>query len=286
MAQRTCLNCVYACWDPEAWLRCLATGEPLVPRCANHPRWPGEVHDVPGVPCRNYQPRLPEPVGDLRRIPLSKGQYALVDAADYDWLSQYKWHLCGGGYAARAEKGKRVLMHRQIMEPPDKMFVDHIDGNRANNCRANLRICTPAENQRNQRKKRDSASRFKGVGYLRNSKRCHAKLVFEGRTVWLGQFDSEPEAARAYDGAAVRYFREFARLNFPEEWPPERRQEIYDKYPLPPDEPKTAKGKPKNLLAKTPSRKGRKRATQDAQRKAKKKPARKTAKSKARTKTT
>lgn len=226
MAKGSCYDCVYVWVDPERWLRDLFMGRTLVPMCANHPNWPGELRDVPGVPCCNFRPRHVEPEGDVKRIPMGDGRYALVDAADYEWLNQYQWHLCGGGYAARCEKGKRILMHREIMKPPKGMVVDHIDANRANNCRANLRVCTPGENQRNQRKQRNSASQYKGVGYLKNCKRCHAKLVFEGETVWLGHFDSEPEAARAYDRKAVELFGEFANLNFPEEWPKERREQV------------------------------------------------------------
>ncbi len=227
VAKRSCYDCVYAWFDAERWLRDLWAGRPLAPMCANHPNWPGQLREVPGVPCCHFRPRHVEPEGDVKRIPMGDGRYALVDAADYEWLNRYQWHLCGGGYAARCEKGKRILMHREIMKPPKGMVVDHIDANRSNNCRANLRVCTPGENQRNQRKQRGSACPYKGVGYLKNCKRCHAKLVFEGETVWLGHFDSEPEAARAYDRAAVELFGEFARLNFPEEWPTERRERVY-----------------------------------------------------------
>lgn len=221
MARRACYDCVYVRVDPDGWLRSLAAGEAVLPKCANHPQWPGQLREVPGRPCANFRARLaaPENGGAVKRIALSDGQYALVDAADYEWLNAYHWHLCSGGYAARSEKGKRILMHRQIMDPPQGMVVDHIDGNRANNCRSNLRVCTRAENQRNQRKQRGSASGYKGVGYLKGSDRCHAKLVFEGKTIWLGHFDNEVEAARAYDRAAVECFGEFAHLNFPEEWP-------------------------------------------------------------------
>lgn len=218
MATRKCYDCVYVQVDAEGWLRELGVGQPMLPRCANHPQWAGELREVPGVACENFRAAADEPGGsEVKRIPLSDGQYALVDAADYAWLSQYHWHLCSGGYAARSEKGKRILMHREIMQPPKGMVVDHVDGSRANNCRGNLRVCTRAENQRNQRKQRGSACGFKGVGYLKGSKRCHAKVVFEGKTVWLGHFDDEVAAARAYDAKAVELFGEFACLNFPED---------------------------------------------------------------------
>ncbi len=230
MAIRICLNCVYVCCDPNEWVLCEIRGEPLVPRCANHPRWPGQLHDVPGTPCRNYQPKPPEPDESddtVRRIPLSNGQFVLVDAADYEWLSRYHWHLTGGGYAARCENNKRILMHREIMQPPPGKFVDHINHQRGDNRRRNLRNCTCAENQQNQRRQICSKSRFKGVRYLRHSRRPYAKLVFRRQQVWLSFFDEEAAAARAYDYAAVRYFGPFAELNFPEEWPPPRRQEVY-----------------------------------------------------------
>ncbi len=222
-----CHNCLYSICDPELWLRWLWKGEPIVPRCANHPRWPGRLHDVPGIACRNYRPRPVLPRGDaVRLIPLGDGHYAYVDAADYEELSRYAWHL-NGGYAVRHEKGKRIYMHREIMQAPQGMVVDHIDGNRANDCRFNLRVCTRAENQRNQRKRLGSQSQFKGVTYCKQHRKWLARCRGRGRTYRLGYFDNEVDAARAYDRKAVELFGEFARLNCPEEWPPERRAEAY-----------------------------------------------------------
>ena len=227
MAGHSCHHCVYSVCDLERSFRLLWLGEPIVPRCANHPQWPGQMHDVPGVPCRNYRPRPILPEGDnVRLIPLGDGFYAYVDAADYDWLSRHTWHL-NNGYAARQEKGRRIYMHREITQAPRGMVVDHIDANRTNNCRFNLRVCTPAENQRNQRKRRGSRSRFKGVVYDKRRRRWCAKYWFAGRYHPLGYFDDEVEAGRAYDHAAVECAGIYARVNFPKEWPPQRRQEVY-----------------------------------------------------------
>ena len=227
MAGRCCDNCVYSVCDPELAQRRLWLGEPIVPRCANHPFWPGQLRDVPGVPCRNYRRKPILPAGDgVRMIPLGDGFYAYVDAADYEWLSRWKWHLHSGGYAGRNENGKMILMHRQIMQPAKGMLVDHMDRNKANNCRSNLRLCTPQENQRNKRKEIGSASRYKGVFYDRRCNRWFAKYRHNGTYHWLGYFDLEVDAARAYDRAAVLHYGEFARPNFPEEWPPDRRAQL------------------------------------------------------------
>ncbi|MBN1505310.1 MAG: HNH endonuclease [Sedimentisphaerales bacterium] len=219
MSSRCCDNCAYSIFDPQEWHRSLWLGEPIVPRCANHPQWPGRLHDVPGIPCPNYRPKPVLPAGDaVRMIPLGDGFYAYVDAADYEHLSRYTWHL-NNGYASRREKGRRIYMHSEIMQPPKGKVVDHIDGNNANNCRFNLRVCTQPENLCNRRKRHGSRSRYIGVLYSDEHHKWYARCRFEGRKHWLGYFGNEIEAARAYDLAAVTYFGEFARVNFPKEWP-------------------------------------------------------------------
>jgi hypothetical protein len=226
MAAPACVNCVYSICDPELWLRRLWADEPLLPRCANHPRWPGQLHDVPGVACRNYRPKPVLPEGNVRLIPLGDGFYAYVDAADYEWLRRWDWHL-GNGYATRREKGKVVYMHREIMKPPKDMVVDHIDGNKANNCRFNLRVCTSRENQRNKRKHLHASSRFKGVGYRKRCPKWYALWQLRADKRWLGTFETESEAARAWDYAMVAWFGASSGLNFPAEWPAERRAQVY-----------------------------------------------------------
>jgi hypothetical protein len=271
MAERTCFNCLYCVCDPCRWLSLLWRDEEILPRCANHPRWPGQVHDVPGVPCRNYRPRPILPEGDgVRMIALTDGSYAYVDAADYEWLNQCTWHR-ENEYAVRWEKRKKVAMHRQIVPPPREMVVDHIDGNRANNCRLNLRVCTRSENSRNRRKHGGSRSMYKGVYYHKKTHKWGAKCYDRAVPICLGLFDTEVEAARAYDRKAVELFGEFARLNFPREWPPERRAAVYAPRQEPDGETKgrrserkKARAKKTSAHAQTRGRRERKRPTKSA----------------------
>ncbi len=227
MAEHTCFNCSYCICDPCLWLSLMRYHEPILPRCANHPLWPGQLHEVPGVPCRRYHPRPTLPEGDnVRMIALTDGAYAYVDAADFEWLNQWNWHD-EAGYAARYENGKLVFMHREIMQPPKGKVVDHTDGNKANNCRFNLRNCNALDNIRNQRKRKGAYSIYKGVFYSKDRHKWGARCYEHGERIWLGYFDTEGEAARAYDRQAVKSFGEFARVNFPREWPPERRAQVH-----------------------------------------------------------
>lgn len=106
-----------------------------------------------------------------RLIPLSgkrgKGKSAIVDADMHEILSQWRWHLHVEGYASRGErrdgKLKSILMHRSIAETPVGMWTDHINHNRLDNRRKNLRACTAQENQCNQSLQVGCSSVFKGV---------------------------------------------------------------------------------------------------------------------------
>lgn len=154
--------------------------------------------------------------GGPREIQLTKGFFALVDAADFDWLNQWRWHVVNG-YAARAVKNngvaRKVYMHRVILAPGDA-WVDHINGDRRDNRRANLRFSNRAENVRNAGPHRGNRAGFKGVRPVNG--RWMANICADRQAHYLGCFGTPEEAARAYDAAALRLHGEFARLNFPE----------------------------------------------------------------------
>lgn len=152
-----------------------------------------------------------------KKIFLSDGvHFALVDDEDYDWLSCYRWHLsgCGGAIRWQGENKKNVSMHREIMGYP-KMFLDHRDRDRLNNQKSNLRPCTQKENSRNRGPRRRSKSGYKGVHWNKSSHKWHAQIEVDGKNIYLGLFSNIEEAAKAYDRAALKYFQEFAYVNFP-----------------------------------------------------------------------
>ena len=230
MAGENCFNCVYAYYDVAQVVMSFTCPFPTRPTCANHPDSLGHARPTPlREICRNYRPKPADPAKGAKRIPLDNGFYAYVDAADYEWLSRYNWRL-QNGYAARREKTKVVYMHRELMKPPRGMTVDHANRNRLDNTRENLRVCTQQENSHNNGKHMGSSSRFKGVGYNREKKKWFAKAYIEGERIWLGYHEEEVAAAKVYDAKAVELFGEFAHLNFPEDWPPERRRELHEKW--------------------------------------------------------
>lgn len=150
-------------------------------------------------------------------IPLPHGERALVDTNDLPAVRKYIWSKAATGYAqCNVGRANIVTMHRVILSPPNGMEVDHINGDRLDNRRGNLRVCSSSENSMNRSGWRDARSVYKGVTFDKVNRKWRAKIRIDKKTVHLGRYVSEMEAALAYDAAAAKAFGEFARLNFPE----------------------------------------------------------------------
>jgi hypothetical protein len=220
LGEKSCKKCIYL-------VKALAKEKPVL-ICTNRDGAKGQLFTADlCTPCRNYrtEPVIDRPAvvqpedSQIRFIPLTKGKIAIVDTADYDWLSSFTWSTsqkASGVYACRHVKRKNIYMHRVITNAPAGKVVDHIDRNGLNNRRSNLRICSAADNSRNSRGK-SGTSRYKGVFWNKKNKKWLVAIKYNRKFRHIGYFENETDAAKAYDKAARKLFGEFAYLNFPEE---------------------------------------------------------------------
>jgi hypothetical protein len=158
----------------------------------------------------------------MKKIKLTKNQYALVDDEDYSYLNKFNWYAKWGDgpktyyvvrHATINHKTLTVFMHRIIVQCPDNMVVDHINHNGLDNRKSNLRICTSSQNSSNSRIRTDGLSKYKGVSLSKKNNKWQAKIGYKNTIIWLKYHDTEEEAGVAYNKKAKELFGEFAHLN-------------------------------------------------------------------------
>lgn len=143
----------------------------------------------------------------------TNGTEFTVDDEDYNFINQHKWTV-SGGYIQTCINNKRIWLHRLLANTPSGMDTDHIDMNGLNNQKSNLRICTRSQNMSNSGSRKRSTSQYKGVCWVKRVGKWVAYINTEKyQRKHLGIFESEQEAARAYNAAAKTIHGDFARLN-------------------------------------------------------------------------
>ena len=155
----------------------------------------------------------------MKEIKLIHGKVALVDDEDFERLSLFKW--CADRkrstyYAIRNilyldNKQTTISMHREILNAPPAMQVDHINGNGLDNQRNNLRLCTHQQNCFNKNAQKNNKLGIKGVRRRADLKKFQAQIQINGKAIHLGYFNVLGDADSAYRKAEERYFGEFAK---------------------------------------------------------------------------
>lgn len=149
----------------------------------------------------------------MKEIELKNGGSTLVDDEDFEELSKSQWLNTHRGYVVRYV-GKSILrMHRVVMDLSldDERCVDHINGNRLDNRRSNLRVCTKSENAKNRKVYRTNTSGYRGVSWHKKNKKWQAKIKSNGKVIYLGEFTVIEDAAEAYRVAANELHGDFVR---------------------------------------------------------------------------
>jgi len=160
----------------------------------------------------------------MRYIELSQGYSTIVDDDDYEYLRQFNWSY-DGRYALRTvyndktKKLETLRMHRLVINTPKGTDTDHINRDKLDNRKVNLRICSHSENLRNKPKYKNNRVGFKGVSIKKNRYKNKvyesiiARIRIDNKQIYLGCFQSIELAAKAYNQAAIKYHGQYALLN-------------------------------------------------------------------------
>lgn len=164
----------------------------------------------------------------MKIIFTEEGGKIYVDDTDYNYLNNlYRWKISKDGYAISNARYKKMglfsgmTIHKIIKHPTKSgryINVDHIDGNKLNNTRGNLRVCTHEENMRNRKvqemyAKKKKVSKYKGVTWNKGKKVWEARISIEKKYLYLGSFSNELAAANCYNYWSDYYYKDFSRPN-------------------------------------------------------------------------
>lgn len=153
----------------------------------------------------------------MKQIKLTQGKYALIDDEDYELISRYRWVYSSKGYAITHNPidGRQwIWMHRIIMGTPNGSQTDHINRNKLDNRKINLRVCSASQNRINASSSKTFSSKYRGVSWNTLKKKWTSQIQLHGKRIFIGRFQSEIHAAMAYDIWAKELHKEFAICNF------------------------------------------------------------------------
>jgi hypothetical protein len=149
----------------------------------------------------------------VSKLILRDGTTSLVPTDVIETLNQYTWCREGTGYLMSRTFGRAVKIHRIIMNPKPKDFVDHKNGDPLDNRYENLRICSKQQNEFNRKIHSNNTSGYRGVSFHSQTKKWRATINFNKKQYSLGFFETASDAAKAYNRTAAELFGDFARFN-------------------------------------------------------------------------
>lgn len=152
----------------------------------------------------------------MKKIKLSQNKFALVDDEDFEWINKLKWYYSSYGYAtSKSSNYKTIFMHREILKVSKGMVIDHVNRNKLDNRRENLRICNNSQNNANKSKQKgEFSSLYKGTYWDKFNKLWSCQITINNKIIRIGRFEQERHAAMAYDIWAKELHGKFAVLNF------------------------------------------------------------------------
>jgi hypothetical protein len=142
----------------------------------------------------------------VKEIALTQGKVAIIDDEDYELVSLSKWHFHKRGYAVTQRQGRQYRLHQLIIQSRDGLMVDHINRDKLDNRRCNLRLVDKSVNNRNRDPEPRSSSGIKGVHWHPSSRKWQVSLMANGRREHFGTYENKHEAARVSKEVYAKLF--------------------------------------------------------------------------------